>query len=354
MGTELKIWQVSGNDVKEIARTKPQERELEDWIVKSPDILGEPLLIIGRQEGLLGVGRFDLLAIDGDGQLVILELKRDKSPREAIAQALDYGSWLDSAALSEIRGIAEKYLNGSLEMAFQQQFGDDLPEIDPHNHRLLLVAAELDVGAERIINYLREHYHVDINALFFKYCILDSDEKVLLRSLLIPEGAITIRNPYRRSDDEIMQVAENRHVKELVDVCRTLGPDDLATEEGTRGFGGASFRYWIRDFGGRSRVSFVIVVGDNKFDTPDRELDVLVYLDKVAAKSGLPEKQIKEALASRQLRLFDGPRESSRIRLQSKSEANALMELLKAWLDMPTAGASTQQVLNPSAPPGKI
>ena len=34
-----------------------------------------------------GVGIFDLLCIDADGKVVIVELKRDKTPREAVAQA---------------------------------------------------------------------------------------------------------------------------------------------------------------------------------------------------------------------------------------------------------------------------
>ena len=36
----------------------------------------------------------DLLAIDADGNLHVLELKRDKTPRDVVAQVLDYGSWV--------------------------------------------------------------------------------------------------------------------------------------------------------------------------------------------------------------------------------------------------------------------
>jgi len=34
------------------------------------------------------------LALDQDANLIVMELKRDKTPRDIIAQVLDYGSWV--------------------------------------------------------------------------------------------------------------------------------------------------------------------------------------------------------------------------------------------------------------------
>jgi len=41
-------------------------------------------------------GIIDLLCIDESGNLIVVELKRDKTPREVTAQTLDYASWVDS------------------------------------------------------------------------------------------------------------------------------------------------------------------------------------------------------------------------------------------------------------------
>lgn len=52
-------------------------------------------MIIGHQENTLDKGRIDLLAIAPDASLILIKLKRDRTPREVVAQALDYASWVD-------------------------------------------------------------------------------------------------------------------------------------------------------------------------------------------------------------------------------------------------------------------
>ncbi len=50
-------------------------------------------------------GRVDLLALDSKGALYVIELKRDKTPRDVVAQALDYASCasgLDGEAIGDI------------------------------------------------------------------------------------------------------------------------------------------------------------------------------------------------------------------------------------------------------------
>jgi RecB family endonuclease NucS len=54
-----------------------QELCLEKWIVAAPDLVGEPLLVIGRQlaEFTEDKDRLDVLAVDEAGELVLMELK---------------------------------------------------------------------------------------------------------------------------------------------------------------------------------------------------------------------------------------------------------------------------------------
>ena len=110
MSFSMNLWKVSGNNIKEINKTKLNyEERLEDWIVNDSSILGIDLLIIGRQVPTEFGGRIDLLCIDPQGDIVILELKRDRTPREIVAQILDYASWVKNLEYKEINTICLKY-----------------------------------------------------------------------------------------------------------------------------------------------------------------------------------------------------------------------------------------------------
>jgi len=48
-------------------------------------------MLIGRQKDTdFGGERVDLLTVAPDGAVVLVELKRDRTPREVVAQAVDY------------------------------------------------------------------------------------------------------------------------------------------------------------------------------------------------------------------------------------------------------------------------
>ena len=84
-----------------------QELVLEKWLESNPDgILEEGrILIIGRQVQTDLGGYIDLLGVDRDGNVVVVELKRDRTPRDVIAQALEYTAFvarLDVGALEDI------------------------------------------------------------------------------------------------------------------------------------------------------------------------------------------------------------------------------------------------------------
>ncbi len=53
--------------------------DIQEWIEKSPTILGEELLVIGKEVILPSGKRLDLLCVDKAAALVVVELKRDDS-----------------------------------------------------------------------------------------------------------------------------------------------------------------------------------------------------------------------------------------------------------------------------------
>ena len=148
-------------------------------------------MLIGRQVLTSFNKIIDLLAIDGTGSLIVIELKRDKTPREVIAQTLDYASWvkgLDGAATSEMyRKFVDRFQlkTGTLDKVFHEKsLGYPLDEENLNSsHQMVIVASELDSSTERIVNYLNE-YNIPINVFFFKV-FRDGETRYLSRAWFI-------------------------------------------------------------------------------------------------------------------------------------------------------------------------
>ena len=148
-----------------------KESHIEDWIEKHPFCLGlGELMIIHRQavakkeETTLYP---DLLAIDEFGFLYVIELKKGRTPREIIAQSLEYASWLGSLERETIVSMAESYLNSKNEKdSFRNNFlnyfeMDDLPEIK-QKIKIILVAEDISSRIIEVSNYLQRQYKMEI------------------------------------------------------------------------------------------------------------------------------------------------------------------------------------------------
>ena len=96
------LWTVGSQPVALAESSLGKEQLLEDMIVAAPQLLSDEWMLIGRQEGTGFGGRIDLLAIAPDGTLVLIEIKRDRTPREVVAQALDYASWVQKLGSDDV------------------------------------------------------------------------------------------------------------------------------------------------------------------------------------------------------------------------------------------------------------
>jgi hypothetical protein len=179
MSFQMNLWQVKNSSLIELNKTKlGSENRLEEWLANDISLLGLELLVIGRQVSTINRGRIDLLAIDLHGDLFILELKRDKTPRDIIAQVLDYASWIRELDYDQINEIATDYLKKSLPEVFREYFDEPLPESINTSHSMVIVASEFDESSERIVQYLSSEYKVNINVVFFSFFRQESMELV--------------------------------------------------------------------------------------------------------------------------------------------------------------------------------
>ena len=140
MAFNMKIWRIVSDDLNEVQESSLEsEAILEEWISKEPSLLGLDLLVIGRQVTTEFGGRVDLLAVDVQGDISIIELKRDRTPRDVVAQVLDYASWVKRLGYQELNAIAESFLKKNLSAAFTEFFEQPLPEKINVNHKIRLL-----------------------------------------------------------------------------------------------------------------------------------------------------------------------------------------------------------------------
>lgn len=179
------LWQVGQNPQPLAESFLVNERLLEDMIVASPSLLSEEWMLIGRQVDTGLGGRVDLLAVAPDGSLVLIELKRSKTPREVVAQALEYAFWVEKLRPDEIAAIYLRFApQKDLADDFLQRFGVVLDEeMLNKNHQIVIVAASLDDSSERIVSYLNDR-DIPINVLCFQV-FTNGDQQLLSRSWLL-------------------------------------------------------------------------------------------------------------------------------------------------------------------------
>jgi hypothetical protein len=135
---------------------------------------------------------------DAEGYLCVLELKRDRTPREVVAQLLDYASWLAEGVpdLDAVSALHSAFNDSGQDFtnAFEQLFGGPPPEgISGADHRLIVVAGKLDGATERIVSYL-SGYDVPINAVLFQY-FEDGQNRYLARTWVREDDALTPIRP---------------------------------------------------------------------------------------------------------------------------------------------------------------
>ncbi|GAB3392728.1 hypothetical protein GCM10027514_37170 [Azotobacter armeniacus] len=124
MPIRTQIWTVGAQPAPLKAAPLASEQLLEAMIVAAPALLSDNWMLIGRQENTGQGGRINLLAMAPDAALVLIELKRERTPREVVAQALEYAAWVECLNAGDIAAIYQRFRpEGDLAADFQTGFG---------------------------------------------------------------------------------------------------------------------------------------------------------------------------------------------------------------------------------------
>ena len=197
MPLELSVWRIDSDQVEPIAfEPLDFESRLQNILIQDISIADPNLMVIGREVRTAFEKKIDLLAMNRDAHLVVLELKRNKTPRDIVAQVLDYGSWIRALDDDDIARIFEEYQakyqagksSCSIDQAFCERFNvKQMPDELNEAHELVIVASHLDPSTERIVGYLADEYDANINAVFFR-CFKDGKREYLTRAWLRQPG----------------------------------------------------------------------------------------------------------------------------------------------------------------------
>lgn len=145
-----------------------ERNHLQEWIANQPDVLGEELLVIQKEfDGFDDTReRLDLLAIDKQGNLVVIENKLDDSGRDVVWQCLKYASYCSSLSKAQVADIYERYLEKSGKGVDSRQMicnflgEDDFDDVvlNPGNdQRLIMVAAQFRKEVTSTVLWLLKH-----------------------------------------------------------------------------------------------------------------------------------------------------------------------------------------------------
>lgn len=308
MSIQMKLWRIQGDKPEPLPSAKLDlEARLERWICHDLSLIGEDLLLLGNQVATAYGHAIDVLALDREGNLVILELKRGRTPRDVVAQVLDYASWADSLSGQEVEDLAQQYRKRPLGELFKERFGPraELPESLNEEQRLVIVATDLDPQSERIVQFLSSKYGVNINAVFFDYYTHEGQEFVGRSWLIAPEEvkhkAETVGPSKRRrllSLEELAAIAEASGVGELYSALHQ-GLSQLADQVGTTQ-SNVSYR-WRSPEGSRNAL---VSVYPKVSGLPEPGLVADIRVAELAGLLGLPQADLRGALPATRIQSY--------------------------------------------------
>lgn len=152
------------------------ERHLEDWVESCSSLVGD-LLVLGRQIRTERNKPMDLLALDSNGDAVIIELKRAEGPRELVGQVADYLSSVRRWTARDLEKHANPTLSPwSLPKTFQEKFKREPPEDFNRNQRVIVMVESIDDETLDQLMTIRE-----VEVITFSYFKDNDSEYVLVR-----------------------------------------------------------------------------------------------------------------------------------------------------------------------------
>ena len=213
----MEVYRIAADSLSRIEEIElDEERQLEEYLIRAEgaEIGGIETLYIGRQGSPGEGGIFDILGVDRRGDLVVIELKRDRTPRDMVAQALEYAA---SVRAEEYQQLEDRFRDfvGDSEASLRNRHTEFFDRDGPlsrqefnADQRLLLVGREFTDLSLDMADFLREH-DVDVICVTYGTFASGGDEIQLLttesvrRPLAEEPSSVSGRTPSTNTVDII-------------------------------------------------------------------------------------------------------------------------------------------------------
>lgn len=223
------------------------EENLEIWLENNSYCLleDEKLLIIGRQVSTNLNSVIDLLGIDKKGNVVVVELKRNRTPRETIAQILEYTSYIEDLSYQQLEKILMNYIGEegiNLTEYHRNYYELEEDEAIAFNkeQKLLIIAQTISKNIKQTATYLRKN-GIKFYCLEFKYFEGKENESLISLDFVVGKEDDSIRQV---SSDSLPEVDYQTFMDSLNDngkdffgkILEFAEKNDLKINWGSKGF----------------------------------------------------------------------------------------------------------------------
>ncbi len=224
-----------------------EEAVLEGWLEYNPDGIVEDgkLLIIGRQIATNFGGFIDLVGIDRQGAVVVVELKRNRTPRDTLAQALEYASFAARLDMEQLEAILRSYLNDeSLNLAEHHrvyfELGPDEAIAFNKDQRVVIVGQRVTQEIRQTASFLRSK-GFRVTCVEFTFFQAEGGTRLLSQEIVVGNEA---DRPVHVASGSLPIVSENEFMASLNENGRavfsrilTLARDEsMPIRWGSKGF----------------------------------------------------------------------------------------------------------------------
>lgn len=254
----FKIGEGGGNTVEavledELAELGLRERDdLQEWVIEEPRILGEELLIItseyaGFEDTL---DRLDVLALDREGRLVVIELKRDRADSNSDLQALKYASFCSTLTAEDIQQLYREFHNARngediSPEAVADRFlefldTDEVYEISESGWvefelddrpRVMIAAGDFGTEITSPVLWLNQEYGLDISCVRLSAYERDGEYLVQGQRIIPMPEAEEYMTKRREKQDKQKSSRRPRAIKALLERGVLQGGDELLFNE---------------------------------------------------------------------------------------------------------------------------